>query len=140
MAFRRYSPQLPQHYRFQKKQPSCFKEHFQTICFLLERCRFDRRRNHAIDGTKSRAHNSKKANFNQKRIDKHLEYIESKTQEYLTALDENDVKESPAKIQNIQQKIDRPKGNKLRYELLEEKLKDSGEPQVSTTDNDVRAL
>ena len=30
--------QLPQHYRFQKKQPSCFKEHFQTICFVLERC------------------------------------------------------------------------------------------------------
>jgi hypothetical protein len=31
----------------------------------------------AIDGTKSRAHNSKKANFNQ--IDKHLAYIEAKT-------------------------------------------------------------
>jgi len=36
----------------------------------------------AIDGTKSRAHNSKKANFNQNKIDKHLEYIEAKTQEY----------------------------------------------------------
>jgi transposase len=30
----------------------------------------------AIDGTKSRAHNSKKANFNQKKIDKHVDYIE----------------------------------------------------------------
>jgi transposase len=29
----------------------------------------------AIDGTKSRAHNSKKANFNQK-IERHLAYIE----------------------------------------------------------------
>ncbi|MFV8360776.1 IS1182 family transposase [Flavobacterium sp. LS1P3] len=94
----------------------------------------------AIDGTKSRAHNSKKANFNQKKIDKHVDYIEVKTQEYLKALEENDVKESPAKIQNIQQKIDRLKGNKLRYELLEEKLKQSGQPQISTTDSDARAL
>jgi transposase len=94
----------------------------------------------AIDGTKSRAHNSKKANFNQKKIDKHLEYIEAKTQEYLDALEENDTKESQPKIKNIQQKIERLKQNKFRYELLEEKLKESGEPQISTTDSDARAL
>ena len=94
----------------------------------------------AIDGTKSRVHNSKKANFNQKKIDKHLEYIEGKTQEYLTALEENDAKESSAKIQNIQTKITRLKSNKIRYELLEEKLKASGEPQISTTDSDASAL
>jgi hypothetical protein len=40
----------------------------------------------AIDGTKSRAHNSKKANFNQKKIDRHLVYIEERTQEYLAEL------------------------------------------------------
>ena len=89
---------------------------------------------------KSRAHNSKKANFSQKKIDKHVDYIEGKTQEYLTALEENDAKESPAKIQNIQGKITRLKSNKIRYELLEEKLKASGEPQISTTDSDARAL
>jgi hypothetical protein len=75
----------------------------------------------AIDGTKSRAHNSKKANFNQKKIDKHLEYIDTKSQEYLDALEENDAKENPAKIQNIQQKIERLKQNKIRYELLKER-------------------
>ena len=101
----------------------------------------------AIDGTKSRAHNSKKANFNQKKIDKHVDYIEVKTQEYLHALEENDAKDNPAITpallagrQNIQQKLDRLKGNKLRYEQLEEKLKASGEPQISTTDSDARAL
>ncbi|MDD2673836.1 MAG: transposase, partial [Flavobacterium sp.] len=55
-------------------------------------------------------------------------------------LEENDGKDNPAIIQNIQQKLDRLKGNKLRYEQLEEKLKASGEPQISTTDNDARAL
>jgi hypothetical protein len=29
-------------------------------------------------GTKSRAHNSKKANFNQKKIERHLAYIEER--------------------------------------------------------------
>jgi hypothetical protein len=38
----------------------------------------------AIDGTKAE-HNSKKANFNQKKIDRHLVYIEE-TQEYLAEL------------------------------------------------------
>ena len=69
-----------------------------------------------------------------------MDYIEGKTQEYLAALEENDAKESPAKIQNIQGKITRLKSNKIRYELLEEKLKASGEPQISTTDSDARAL
>jgi predicted house-cleaning noncanonical NTP pyrophosphatase (MazG superfamily) len=40
----------------------------------------------AIDGKKSRAHNSKKANFNQKKIERHLAYIEERTQEYLAEL------------------------------------------------------
>ncbi|MEM0544120.1 IS1182 family transposase, partial [Flavobacterium sp. j3] len=38
------------------------------------------------------------------------------------------------------QKIERLKQNKIKYELLEEELKTSGEPQVSTTDTDARAL
>jgi len=46
----------------------------------------------AIDGTKSRAHNSRKANFNQKKIDKHLDYIEAKTQE---CLEQNNSNERP---------------------------------------------
>ncbi|MEM0544174.1 IS1182 family transposase, partial [Flavobacterium sp. j3] len=68
---------------------------------------------------------------NQRKIDKHKEYIELKTQEYLNELDKNDVKEDAIKISNIQQKIERLKQNKIKYELLEEELKTSGEPQVS---------
>ncbi|NMH23729.1 IS1182 family transposase, partial [Flavobacterium sp. SE-s27] len=85
-------------------------------------------------------HNSKKANYNQKKIDKHLEYIETKTQEYLNALAQNDAQETSTTVTNIQQKIERLKQNKIKYELLEEQLKTSGEPQVSTTDCDARAL
>lgn len=44
----------------------------------------------AGDSTKFRAQNSKKNNFNQKKIDRHLEYIENKLEEYNRTLSEND--------------------------------------------------
>ncbi len=44
----------------------------------------------AGDSTKFRAQNSKKNNFNQKKIDRHLEYIEHKLKAYNEALAEND--------------------------------------------------
>lgn len=125
---------------FRKQNPAGLRKLFKLFVSFLKDADLIAGETIAIDGTKSRAHNSKKANFSQKKIDKHVGYIEGKTQEYLTALEENDAKESPAKIQNILQKIDRLKSNKIRYELLEEKLKASGEPQISTTDSDSRAL
>jgi hypothetical protein len=125
---------------FRKDNPIALKKLFKLFVSFLKDADLIGGETIAIDGTKSRAHNSKKANFNQKKIDKHLAYIEAKTQEYLDTLEENDGKDNPAIIQNIQQKLDRLKGNKLRYELLEEKLKASGEPQISTTDSDARAL
>nr|WP_315197063.1 transposase [uncultured Flavobacterium sp.] len=125
---------------FRKNNPVALKNLFKLFVSILKDSDLIGCETIAIDGTKSLAHNSKKANFNQKKIDQHLEYIETKTQEYLDALEENDAKENPPKTQNIQQKMERLKQSKIRYELLEEKLKASGEPQISTTDNDARAL
>lgn len=125
---------------FRKDNPQALKKLFKLYVSFLKDADLIGGETIAIDGTKSRAHNSKKANFNQKKIDKHLAYIEAKTQEYLDVLDENDTKENTQKNQNIQQKIERLQQNKLRYEQLEEKLKVSGEPQISTTDSDARAL
>ena len=125
---------------FRKNNPTALKKLFKLFVSFLKDVDLIGGETIAIDGTKSRAHNSKKANFNQKKIDKHLEYIETKSQEYLDALEANDDKDNQQKIQNIQQKIERLKQNKLRYDLLEEELKASGEPQISTTDSDARAL
>ena len=125
---------------FRKHNPSGLKKLFKLFVSFLKDADLIAGETIAIDGTKSRAHNSKKANFNQKKIDKHLAYIEERTQEYLTQLDQNDQNESSVKVTEIQEKIERLKNNKIRYELLEEKLKASGEPQISTTDEDARAL
>jgi hypothetical protein len=48
-------------------------------------------------------HITAKANFNQKKI-RHLAYIEEKTQEYLTELDQNDCQDSSIRISKIQEK------------------------------------
>ncbi|OOV18597.1 IS1182 family transposase [Flavobacterium sp. LM4] len=125
---------------FRKNNPAALKNLFKLFVVFLKDADLIAGETIVIDGTKSRAHNSRKANFNQKKIDKHLEYIEIKTQQYLDALEENDAKHNPEKIKNIKQKIERLKQNKIRYELLEEKLQASGEPQISTTDSDARAL
>jgi len=125
---------------FRKNNPQGLKNLFKLFVSFLKNVDLISGETIAIDGTKSRAHNSKKANFNQKKIDKHKEYIDAKSLEYLNQLDQEDIKENPVSIRNIQQKIDRLKNNKIKYELLEEQLKASGEPQISTTDPDARAL
>ncbi|MFK7059048.1 transposase [Flavobacterium oreochromis] len=113
---------------FRKDNPKALKKLFKLFVSFLKDADLIAGETIAIDGTKSRAHNGKKSNFNQKKIDKHLEYIEIKTQEYLDDLEKNDEKENVVKITNIQQKIARLQQNKIRYELLEEQLKVSSEP------------
>lgn len=94
----------------------------------------------AVDGTKVRAHNSKKNNYSPKKIERHLAYIEEKTNEYIAQLDSNDANEDAVKVGAVQDKLNRLKENKIKYEILNEKLVKSGEPQISTTDENARAL
>lgn len=125
---------------FRKDNPKAMKQLFKLFVGFLKDADLISGRIIAIDGTKSRAHNSRKANFSQKKIDRHLEYIEARTQEYPMAPDQNDTRENSTTLTNIQQKIARLNQNKINCHLLEEKLKSSGEPQISTTDADARAL
>jgi transposase len=125
---------------FRKDHPQGIKALFKLFVSFLKDVDLIAGETIAIDGTKSRAHNSKKANYNQKKIDTHLAYIEAKTQEYLTALEQNDQQEHSPAIKDIEDKLARLKKNKIRYELLEEQLQASGEPQISTTDPTSRAL
>lgn len=94
----------------------------------------------AIDGTKVRAHNSKKQNYSAKKLERHLNYIETKTNEYLSSLAETDEQEDGIKVRDVAQKIERLKTKKIYYEHLQEKLAASGDTQISVSDADARAL
>jgi transposase len=63
---------------FRKNNPLALKNLFKLFVVFLKDADLLGCQTIAIDGTKSRAHNSLKANFNQKKIDKHLEHIEIK--------------------------------------------------------------
>ena len=90
----------------------------------------------AGDSTKLRAQNSKKNNFNQKKIDRHLEYIENKLAEYNKALAENDGDDK----EQIKIEIKKQELRKEDYKQIEQQLKESGQPQISTSDPDSRQM
>ena len=90
----------------------------------------------AGDSTKFRAQNSKKNNFNQKKISRHLAYIENKLQEYNEALAQSDGDDK----EHIEGQIEQQKKRADGYREIENQLKESGESQVSTSDPDSRQM
>jgi transposase len=126
---------------FRKNNPKTLKNCFKLYTTFLQEAGLLGGKTIAVDGSKFRASNSKKNNYSQNKIDRHLSYIEQKLEEYLQQLDQADSLElSEQSIQLIEQKIDYFKNNKINYELLQGKLKQSGETQISTTDPDSKAL
>ena len=97
----------------------------------------------AVDGTKVKADNSRRNNYNQKKIDRKLSYIEEKMQEYLNALEENDLKEERQvkySKEELKEKIKLLKERKVDYENIEKELKESGATEISTVDRDSRLM
>lgn len=97
----------------------------------------------AIDGTKIRAQNSKKKNFNNDKLDKRIKELNKKIDEYLKSMDENDKTEennSEISKSDIAKRVEELKQRKQKYETYKEILKDSGETQISETDPDSRSM
>ena len=90
----------------------------------------------AGDSTKLRAQNSKKNNYNQAKIDRHIAYIDNKLEEYTCALAENDGDNR----QQIEDEIGKQQKRKDNYRSLEQQLKESGEPQISVSDPESRQI
>jgi transposase len=90
----------------------------------------------AGDSTKLRAQNSKKNNFNQAKIDRHIAYIDNKLQEYTRALSEHDGDD----IEKVEEEIKKQQERKNQYRGIEKQLRESGEPQISISDPDSRQL
>ena len=90
----------------------------------------------AVDGTKIKANNSKRNNYNKNKIERQLRYIEEKTEEYLKSLDKNNEEESEIKYSadEIKEKLELLKKRKEKYEEMEKELEKTGEKELSTTD------
>jgi transposase len=97
----------------------------------------------AIDGSKFKADNSKKNNFSQKKIDRHLKYIDEKINGYIKMLDEGDAQDSPERnlsASEIKAKIEELNIRKEKYETIQEELTIKGEAELSTTDKDAKLM
>jgi len=90
----------------------------------------------AGDSTKLRAQNSKKNNFNERKIERHLAYIDDKLSQYNTVLAEAD--EDNKKI--IEKEIEKQNERKDFYNGLTKQLEETGEVQISISDPDSRQL
>ena len=126
---------------FRKLNPTALKNCFKLYTLFLRDIGLIAGKTLAVDGSKFRASNSKKNNYSQNKIDRQLDYIEQKTAEYLSQLDQADSLElSEDSIQLIQQKLRYFQTNKINYQLLQDQLTQSGQTQISTTDPDAKAL
>jgi transposase len=90
----------------------------------------------AGDSTKLRAQNSKKNNFNEAKIERHLAYIDAKLDEYNKALSEADEDNKKTIEEVIKKHTDR----KNDYKNMSRQLEQTGEPQISTSDPASRQL
>lgn len=120
---------------FRRDNPAAIKKVFRETVRLAKHFNLIGGRLLAGDSTKLRAQNSKKNNYNQKKIDRHLEYIENKLSEYEKALAQND-----GDKQGLEQDIAKQKQRKADYKNLEQELKESKQPQISTSDPESRQL
>jgi len=97
----------------------------------------------AIDGSKFKAVNSKKRNFNETKLRRKIKEIEEKIDAYLSELEENDKEEASmpqVSAEELKEKIKLLKERKAKYHGLLKELKENNETQISLTDPDSRAM
>ena len=97
----------------------------------------------AVDGSKFRASNSRERNFKREKLDKLISRINERIEEYVARLEEGDQREGETKgptAQELKEKIEALKNRKQTHQQRQEKLKQSGEPQISLTDPDSRLM
>src|SRR5690554_7808912 len=123
---------------FRKDNPDAIKKVFRATVNLAKNFELIGGKLLAGDGSVFRAQNSKKNNYNQKKIDRHLAYIEAKLDEYnqILANEDGDKEEK----QKAQEKINQHLKHQEKYQELEKQLEESGEVQISTSDPESRQL
>ncbi len=128
---------------FRKDHPEQLRKVFRQFVGLCQTWGLYGKELIAVDSSGFRAVNSKKNNYNQKKIDRQLAYIEEKMEKYLKELDRNDSEEKEeVKIskEEIKHRIETLKTRKAKYKKIEQQLKESDSEQISTTDRDSRLL
>ena len=87
---------------FRKKHSKAFREVFRRFVCLLKEWDLIEGKTVAIDSFKIRGNNSLKNNFNEKKLKRHLEYIDNQIKEYESMLDSLDEEEDKKEILGVE--------------------------------------
>jgi transposase len=97
----------------------------------------------AIDGSKFRAVNSRKRNFNPTKLARIIKSIDERIAAYLVEMEQQDALEpadAKLSVEELQARINQLKQRKQLHQSLAEGLKESGEQEVSLTDPESRLM
>lgn len=125
---------------FRAHNSKAIKEVFRQFVVIIKRWDLISGDLLSVDGSKFRAVNSKKNNYNQRKIERHLNYIDQKVEDYLKEIEKNDREEQgerPIKVNECLQQLEK---RRQKYLDLEKQLKETNEDQLSTTDPEARLL
>lgn len=123
---------------FRKNNSKAFKQAFRYFVLMLKDMDLISGETIAIDSFKIRAQNSLKNNFNQNKIDRHLEYIDGRINEYLEELESEETEEP--RQDELEQKIATQQKRRKQYKAIEKELQQSEQTQISTTDPDAKSV
>lgn len=128
---------------FRKDNPQALKKVCREFTLWCKRLELFGGELVAIDGSKFRAVNSPKRNFTEKKLRRMIREIEDKIDQYLKDLDRQDKQEAgPQSLSRgqLEEKIERYRGRRARYEELKSDLEHSGASQISLTDPESRSM
>src|SRR5690554_4922759 len=123
--------------RFRKDNPQAIRRMFRQSVEIARNFNLIGGMLIAGDSTKLRAQNSKKNNYNKKKIERHLEYIDRKLEEHNAALQQADGDKAEA----LETEITKHERHHQKYTRIKEELgadQSSENPQLSTSDPDSR--
>lgn len=121
---------------FRRDNPKAIRQVFRSTIELAKNFDLIGGKLIAGDSTKLRAQNSKKKNYNKKKIARQLDYIDSRLTHYNKELAQADGDNK--KI--IQAQIDKHNKRKDNYDQMNKTLDESNEVQISTSDPDSRNI
>ncbi len=127
---------------FRKDNVNVIKSVFREFTVVCSRLDLFGRELIGIDGSKFRAVNNRKRNFNSQTVEMNMKRVDERIDGYLRELDESDRNE-PNNVEKktyLREKIEKMKSRREKYEGLKERMSRTGESEISLTDEDSRAM
>jgi transposase len=140
---RRLKPDFKTIADFRSDNRAAFRKVFRDFVILCRRLDLFGRELLAVDGTRIKAVNNKDRNFTTGSLQKFIEAVDKKLEDYLKRLDAGDAEEcatSGSRVKNLAEKIEALKKKRGEYAANLTALEKSGESQISLTDPDSRAM